>query len=176
VRWACDNAAALGLRRDAIAIGGDSSGGNLAASTALHFRGTGYALRAQLLIYPAVDFSLNRASHIENANGPVITVASMPTVNAMYCPNPDDLKNPLAAPLLASSHAGLPPTFVAVAEHDPLRDEGIAYGEAMITAGVPVVMDHGTGLIHGYLRGKAYCDRSRVAFERMGAWLRSVLG
>jgi acetyl esterase len=175
VRWACDNAASLGLRRDAIAIGGDSSGGNLAASTALHFRGTAHALRAQLLIYPAVDFSLDRASHIENANGPVITVASMPAVNAMYCPNPADLKNPLAAPLLASSHAGLPPAFIAVAEHDPLRDEGIAYGEALLSAGVPVVMDQGTGLIHGYLRSKAYCDRSRAAFERMGAWLRSVM-
>jgi acetyl esterase len=174
-RWAHANATTLGLRPNAIAIGGDSSGGNLAAATALALRGSDVAFRAQLLIYPAVDFSLDRASHRDNAHGPVITVASMPAVNAMYCPDAADLKNPMAAPLLAASHAGLPPAYVAVAEHDPLRDEGIAYAEALHAAGVAVTLDRGESLIHGYLRAKAYCDRSRDSFARMGAWLKAVL-
>lgn len=172
VEWAFDDADALQLDRSDIAIGGDSAGANLAAAMTLVFRGSARRLSAQLLVYPAVDFSLDRPSHRENANGPIVSVASMPFVNAMYCPNPDDLRNPLAAPLLADSHAGLPPAFIAVAEHDPLRDEGIAYADALRAAGVPVVLDPGAGLIHGYLRAMAYCAASRQTFARMCDWLR----
>ena len=171
VEWAFDNAAALRLDRDAIAIGGDSAGANLAAAQTLIFRDGGRRLEAQLLVYPAVDFRLDRPSHRENADGPIVTVASMPAVNAMYCPDPADLRNPLAAPLLAASHAGLPPAFIAVAEHDPLRDEGLAYADALQAAGVPVALDRGPGLIHGYLRGLAYCADARASFERMCRWL-----
>lgn len=176
VRWAHQQADALGIRADAIAVGGDSAGGNLAAAATLVLRGTSDAPKAQLLIYPATDFSTNRDSHRENANGPLVTVASMPAVNAMYCPDPGDLLNPLAAPLRAESHAGLPPAFVAVAQHDPLRDEGIAYAQALQAAGVQVQLDRGEELIHGYLRAKAYCEPVRERFVAMGRWLKTTLG
>jgi acetyl esterase len=171
VRWAFDEAQTLGIDKRAIAVGGDSAGGNLAAAMTLAWRGTPCALEAQLLIYPGVDFSLDRPSHRENAEGPIVTLASMPAVNDAYCPNPADRLDPLAAPLLAPSHAGLPPAYIAVAEHDPLRDEGIAYAEALRRAAVGVELDRGTGLIHGYLRAKAYCATSRQSFERMCRWL-----
>lgn len=174
VEWAFSRAGALGLRADALAIGGDSAGANLAAAQTLVHRGTSRQLQAQLLVYPAVDFCLDRPSHRENANGPLVTVASMPAVAAMYCPDPSGLKNPLVAPLLADSHAGLPPAYIAVAQYDPLRDEGIAYAEALQAAGTPVVLDRGPGLIHGYLRAKAYCEPARASFERMCAWLKST--
>jgi len=37
-----------------------------------------------------------------------------------------------------------------------------------------VVLDRGPGLIHSYLRAVTYCAAARQAFERMGAWLRTV--
>jgi acetyl esterase len=172
VRWCFARAGELGVRADSIAVGGDSAGGNLAAAQTLLFRGSDIRLKAQLLIYPGVEFRLDRPSHIANANGPIISVASMPAVDAAYCPNPDDMRNPLAAPLLASSHAGLPPAFVAVAEHDPLRDGGKAYAQALRESGGVVELDEGPGLIHGYLRAMAYCADSRRALERMCSWLR----
>lgn len=171
VEWAFDQAAELKLQRDDIAIGGDSAGANLAAAMTLVFRGSERRLSKQLLVYPAVDFRLDRPSHSENANGPIVTVASMPVVNAMYCPSPADLRNPLAAPLLADSHADLPAAFIAVAENDPLRDEGIAYAEALRASGVAVELDRGPGLIHGYLRAMAYCADARTKFARMCDWL-----
>jgi acetyl esterase len=175
VRWVHEEAAALGIRGNAIAVGGDSAGGNLAAAVCLLLRGTPQAPHAQLLVYPAVDFTTDRASHRENANGPLVTVASMPAVNAMYCPDPADLLCPLAAPLRALSHANLPPAFIAVAENDPLRDEGMAYAEALAAAGVPVHLDRGESLIHGYLRAKAYCEPVRDRFAQMCAWLQATL-
>lgn len=174
-RWAHDNAAALGLRAGAIAIGGDSAGGNLAAVATLELRGEPQAPRAQLLVYPATDFTLDRPSHRENAHGPLVNVASMPMVNAMYCPDSSQHLTPRMSPLRAASHADLPPAFIAVAQYDPLRDEGIAYAEALQAAGVAVELDRGEGLIHGYLRAKAYCAPAQHRFERMAGWLKTAL-
>jgi acetyl esterase len=176
VRWAfAAGADLLNLNRAAIAVGGDSAGANLAAAQTLLFRDSGIRLKAQWLVYPGVDFRTDRPSHIENAHGPIVSVATMPAVNAAYCPKLEDQRNPLAAPLLAESHAGLPPAFIAVAQHDPLRDEGRAYAQALRDAGVAVELDEGEGLIHGYLRALAYCADTRLAFDRMCLWLRQAL-
>ena len=172
VHWTHAQSSALGLHAKAIAIGGDSAGGNLAAAATLVLRGTSSAPCAQLLIYPATDFTLDRPSHRENANGPLVTVASMPLVNALYCPDESLRLTPGVSPLRADSHAGLPPAYIAVAQYDPLRDEGIAYAEALQAAGVPVTLDRGPGLIHGYLRAKAYSEKARASFERMCQWLK----
>jgi acetyl esterase len=170
--WCCGpESKAYGCDAARVAVGGDSAGGNLAAALTLAARGTSCALCAQLLIYPAVDFRLDRPSHRENADGPIVSVATMPTVNAGYCPDARDRSNPLAAPLLADSHAGLPPAYIAVAEHDPLRDEGLAYAEAIGAAGVDVTLDRGEGMIHGYLRAIGSSARAAASLQRMGAWL-----
>ncbi|MCO5118726.1 MAG: alpha/beta hydrolase [Burkholderiaceae bacterium] len=169
--WTFENARALGVDPGRIAIGGDSAGGNLAAAVTLKMRGSDRQPHAQLLIYPPTAFVRNRPSYLENADGPIIRVADMPSIDAMYCPDPNDLRHPLAAPLLATDHSRLPPAFIAVAEHDPLRDDGIAYADALRRAGVPVDLDPGTGLIHGYLRAIGHCDACGAALERMCAWL-----
>jgi len=95
----------------------------------------------------------------------------MRATNLNYCGSEENLRNPLAAPLMAESHAGLPPAFIAVAENDPLRDDGYAYADALRAAGVPVEVDDGKGLIHGYLRAMEYCAASRESLKRMCVWL-----
>lgn len=171
VRWARDEAGALGIDETRIAIGGDSAGANLAAAACIALRGTALAPAAQLLIYPAVSFEMDTPSFIENADAPLLKTAGMPATNLMYCGSEANLRNPLAAPLMAESHAGLPPAFVAVAENDPLRDDGYAYAEALRLAGVEVEVDDGKGLIHGYMRAMEYCAQSRAKLSRMCEWL-----
>jgi acetyl esterase len=171
VRWVFDQASALGVRAGDVAVGGDSAGANLSAAMTLVFRDQPQKLRAQLLVYPGLDYRHDRDSHRENPDGPIVVVAHMAAVDALYCPDPKDLLNPLAAPLLAADHRGLPPAFIAVAQHDPLRDSGLAYVDALAAAGVPVELDRGPGLIHSYLRARADCAAAQAAFERMGRWL-----
>lgn len=174
-KWAHDQADMLGIDPAHIAIGGDSAGGNLAAAAALTCRDEGLPLSAQLLIYPACDFDRTRPSYIENAEGPLLRVATMKATNALYCPDEVQLNtDPRIAPLAAESHAGLPPAYVAVAQNDPLRDSGAAYADALEAAGVPVTRDAGEGLIHGYLRAMEYCADSETKLRQMCAWLDGV--
>ena len=169
--WVREHAADLGIDPARIAIGGDSAGANLAAAVALATRGTADAPIAQLLIYPCVHFEMSFPAYEENANAPLLQTRGMPAVNAMYCPDEAERKNPLAAPLHAESHAGLPQAFIAVAENDPLRDDGYAYADKLRAAGVPVEVDPGKGLIHGYLRAMEYCDAAREKLDLMTNWL-----
>jgi len=171
IRWAHANARVLGIDPGRIAVGGDSAGANLAAAACIALRGTEFAPTAQLLIYPAVSFEMDKPSIVENAEGPLLKTAGMKSTNLIYCGSEENLRNPLAAPLMAESHAGLPAAFVAVAEYDPLRDDGYAYANALRAAGVPVEVDDGKGLIHGYLRAMEYCAASRKGLERMCGWL-----
>ena len=173
VKWAHEQAIQLGVDAQRVAVGGDSAGGNIAASLALMFRGTRHSPVAQLLIYPACDYDQNRPSYVENYDGPLIKVAGMDAVNRMYCPNASDLQNPLAAPLLAQDHSGLAPAYIAVAEFDPLRDSGMAYHDALTGDGVAVTLDKGLGLCHGYLRGMGHCKASVDSLQAMAAWLKA---
>lgn len=171
-RWAHEKAAELGIDRTRIAIGGDSAGGNLAAAVALTARDEGIPMAGQLLIYPACDFDRSRPSYTENAEGPLLKVAGMAATNALYCADVAQLNtDPRIAPLAAQTHAGLPPAYVAVAQNDPLRDSGHAYAEAMKNAGVPVTIEPGEGLIHGYLRAMKYCPEAETRLKEMAAWL-----
>ena len=168
VRWAAREAERLGIDPARIAIGGDSAGGQLAAAATLDLRGE-VDLIAQLLIYPVTDWDRSRPSYAENPDGPIVRPSDM--VGKLYCPDESLRQSPRVVPLHAESHAGLPPAFVSVAEHDPLRDSGVAYAEALKAAGVPVTLDMGPGLIHGYLRAMDYCADSMSMLKKMAAWL-----
>lgn len=168
LRWTHANASDLGIDPNRIAVGGDSAGGNLAAVAALDVRDE-IPLIAQLLIYPVSDYDRSRPSYQENPNGPIVKPDGK--LESMLCPNPADIISPRVSPLLADSHAGLPPAYIAVAEHDPLRDSGVAYAQALQAAGVTVTLEMGKGLIHGYLRAMDYCADSMNSLKAMCAWL-----
>lgn len=174
VKYVHENASALNIDPNKIAIGGDSAGANLAALIAIIFRDTHIKLIGQLLYYPAVDFEMKRPAYIENADGPILSVAGMPAVNAMYCPNASDLQNPLVAPMLAQDHSNLPPAYIAVAHNDPLRDDGIDYAEKLKLSGVEVELDLGEGLIHSFLRAMEYCETSRQNLADACAWMKML--
>src|SRR4029078_6140330 len=96
----------------------------------------GPEIAAQLLVCPVTDCNFDRPSYTENATGYFLTRSLMDWFWDL-CSAPADRPDPRGSPLRGKV-AGLPPAFVATCEFDPLRDEGIAYAEAMAAAGVPV--------------------------------------
>jgi acetyl esterase/lipase len=95
---------------------------------------------------PVTDGASEHPSYTENATGYFLTRALMYWFWDLYC-SPADRTDPRASPLRGKL-AGLPPAFVATAEFDPLRDEGITYAEALAAAGVPVEQLKARGHFH----------------------------
>ena len=149
LQWTARHAAAFGGDPSRIAIGGDSAGGNLAAVCALLARDAGApALRFQLLAYPRTAPTEDAPSHTAFADDYLLTRATILWFHAHYRAHDDDRRDWRYAPLLAPDLARLPPALVMVGEFDPLRDEGIAYAEALAAAGVPVEQLKARGHFH----------------------------
>ncbi|SHU95291.1 esterase/lipase [Mycobacteroides abscessus subsp. abscessus] len=149
-QWAAGHAAELGGDPTKIIVGGDSAGGNLAAVTALMTRDRGGApLAAQVLLYPVLTADFTYGSYHEFRTGYYNTTAAMQWYWDQYVPNTTDRENPYAAPLSASV-AGVAPAVVVVTGYDPMRDEALAYAEALREADVPVAELY-YGAIHGFL-------------------------
>jgi acetyl esterase len=132
-------------------VAGDSAGAALAAGVAMLARDAGGpAIAAALLFYPPTDPTMSMASVQDNGEGYFLTSADMAWFLDHYLPDPDQRTEPTVN-LLDADLAGLPPTVIATAEFDPLRDEGDAFAERLRAAGVTVRHLPGPGLIHGFL-------------------------
>ncbi len=148
--WAFEHAAEIGFDPARIAVGGDSAGGNLAASTAITLRDQGrYKLAFQLLLYPVVQFTGETQSMRKLADGFFLTKKAMDWFTGCLFGDADKA-HPQASVLLHPALEGLPPAFVATAGFDPLKDEGRAYAEKLIAAGVQVEHREYANFIHGF--------------------------
>lgn len=167
----------LGIDPERIAVGGDSAGGNLAASVALKARdGSGPSFVHQLLIYPVTDAHFETDSYRDNAEGYMLTRQGMEWFFDHYVPDASARQDPLVAPLRASHHGGLPPATIITAEYDPLRDEGEALGARLEAAGVPVVTRRYDGMIHGFFGMTDLLEGARAANQFAAGRLRTAFG
>jgi acetyl esterase len=150
-QWAARNAESLGGDPSRVVVGGDSAGGNLAAVTAVMARDRGGpSLAGQLLVYPMITADFDTASYRLFGKGFYNPRPALQWYWDQYVPVPVDREHPYASPLQADLR-GLPPAVVVIAGHDPLRDEGIAFCDALKAAGVDTVVCHYDGGIHGFL-------------------------
>ena len=147
--WAAGNAAELGAT-GRVGVMGESAGGNLAAVTCLIARERGGPdISHQALIYPATDMT-RPAPASADPSAPFLSAAEISAYKRLYLGPDGDPANPWASPLLAE-HAGLPPALIQVGEHDPLREDGVRYAEALRAAGVPVRFTEYVGMPHGFV-------------------------
>jgi acetyl esterase len=173
VAWATGaGAEQLGTAPARVVVGGDSAGGNLAAVAALRAR---EALRAQLLVYPALDAAMTGDSFREFVDGLMFTTADMALCWRTYLGDSVADDDPDASPLAARDLHGAPPAYVAVAGHDPLRDDGLRYAAALRGAGVPVVVERYDDMVHGFLRWGGVVDRARELIEALGGFAREAI-
>jgi acetyl esterase len=172
--WAAGQARELGGDPARMVVAGDSAGGNLAAAVALMARDRGGpAIAYQLLVYPVIDVARNTMSYRENATGYYLTAQHMQWYWEQYL-GPADGHDPYASPIYADL-AGLPPALIVTAEHDPLRDEGEAYAEALQRAGVDATARRYAGMFHGFFNMTEHLAGARDASNDVVAILGAAL-
>lgn len=149
-----------------IAIAGDSAGGNLAAAVCLALRDSDERQPVgQALIYPELGGANGLPSRRECADAPLLSTDELACYRQMYMTA--DEQSAYARPLNASDFHRLAPAFIAVAQFDPLRDDGIAYERALREAGVRTELDPGVGLLHGSLRAKGQVPEVDALYQRL---------
>jgi len=154
--WAHDHAEQLHLDPARLGIGGVSSGGNIAAAVTLVNRDRrGIPLRVQVLEVPSTDLTLrsidaSAARALTKLPGVLARQLLRPLVSSYLGPDARSLaRDPRASPLLAASHASLPPAHIFTAELDPLRGDGERYAEALWRAGTSATTVRYGGQTHG---------------------------
>ena len=173
-RWAVANAARFGLQPTAVAIAGESAGGNLAAGLSLRLREAGdVTLAGQLLIYPAVAGSLGTFPSREEFNGMVLNHAERVALlgGVLWRERPE--RRSLRGPVVGRQPEGPAATLVVLGGCDVLRDEGRAYANRLRDDGVDVEEVTYPGQPHGFIN--LDFPAAAPAFARIGDWVRSSL-
>jgi acetyl esterase len=151
-RWLLDNAEKLESDPSGVTLVGESSGATTAACLTLLLRDLGAPMPVyQVLAYPVTDLFGRWPSCEQRGMGYTLDAGFIRWSLRNYVPPDQDLQDPYLLPLTAPDLGGLPPTLVMTAEFDPLRDEGIAFAQALRDAGVELEHIHVEDQMHGFL-------------------------
>lgn len=176
--WTTARAAQLGIDAGRVVVGGKSAGGGLAAALALLARDRrGPGTIGQLLLCPMLDDRGNTCSSRQMAG--IDTWDRISNATAWQAVLGDrygaaDLP-PYAAPARATDLSALPPAYVEVGSAETLRDEAVAYAQALWRAGGQAELHVWPGACHGFDTFAPRAALSQDAREARTRWLRRIL-
>ena len=153
LKWVCQHADSIHGLTNNICVGGDSAGGNFTAALTLKARNEGTPeIAKQILVYPCV---IQKADHLSTSeirygHGYFLEINGCEGIKE-YFNELEDMKNPLASPLLEEDLTNLPPACFISAECDPLLDQGLQYAARLFDSGISVEYHIMKGMIHGFL-------------------------
>jgi acetyl esterase len=175
-RWVAENASALDLDPQRLAVGGDSAGATLAA-VVCQITAADVSVRwaLQLLLCPIMDFRAATVSRAELASGYFLDQATLEHDLKHYLGPGADPTDPRVSPLRTRELSQLPPTCIHTAEFDPLRDEGREYAQRLERAGVRTLYRCHSGMIHLFYGMGALIPYAARGFELIGADARAML-
>lgn len=154
----------------ALAVAGDSAGGNLALGLVHRTRDRAASRLpdAAVAFCPSTDHTFSGPSWRENIAtdaflgprlGPIVSLPRELLVLGLWATTrirPDD---PRLSPLL-DDLSGLPPTLVQVSDVEMLRDDGVRYARAAQAAGSPVQLQLWPSMVHAW---QAFADLPEAA-------------
>ncbi|GAA3941983.1 alpha/beta hydrolase [Actinomadura viridis] len=181
--WAATRWAAR--RFGTAAVGGDSSGGNLAAAVALRARDAGLPLALQVLVYAVLDADMDapyRDGFVERyatffgaPDFATLSLESLRYIWRTFVPDMTARATADASPMRAGSLAGVAPALILTAEHDLLRLENELYAERLERDGVDVRLHDYAGQVHGFINLLEALPDARDAACRIGDALNGAI-
>ncbi len=167
LHWLIENASSMGIDPNKIAVAGDSAGGTLAAACALHARDQGLPLLAQFLIYPGLAKDKSSQSYQRYGNGYLLDHDTVDWFFKHFLMSDNDLSDWRFAPLNFANLNGVAPAWLALAEFDPLVDDGLAYAQRLREANVPTQCTNYAGMMHAFFQHGGHMRVARQAHEDM---------
>ncbi|SDN99417.1 alpha/beta hydrolase [Halobacillus aidingensis] len=175
VTWVANEAHQWNIDLKRLAVGGESSGGNLAAASAIYFRDDEeIEISHQFLITPVLDYNFDTESYKANYTYN-LTNEKMKWFFQHYLKEEEDGRDVFVSPLRTQNMAELPPTLMVTAEYDPLREEAFAYTERLQASGVSVNHLHFEDLVHSFINMAGVVDCSAEALDKMTRTLKDML-
>jgi len=172
--WSAGHHEELGIDPRRVAVAGASAGGALATCVAQYARDHGGpAIALQVLLYPVLDDRLDSASMHAFPDTPVWDSLNSRSMWIQYGGGAHP-RGRYAVPARGEL-AGLPATCLILAGFDPLRDEGIAYAQALLEAGVQTEMHLISAAYHGFDQVVPGAEISRRSVDEQVYWLRRFL-
>jgi acetyl esterase len=167
--WIADaGAARLGVDPTRIAVGGTSSGANIAAVLCLMVRDRGGPkIDFQYLDVAPLDATMSSPSIRENGEGFLLTADALRFMYTQYLGDHGEAGEKYVSPLLADDLSGMPDALIVTADCDPLRDDGLRYAERLRSAGADVCVHNYPGMIHGFTALELLTPSARQAHEEL---------
>jgi acetyl esterase len=142
----------MGIDSTQIGIGGDSSGGNVAAAVTNFLRYEAIVQPIfQLLIYPPLDLHCQSPTYETYGSGFFATKERMVGYVNLYLNGDFEKNDPRASPIFEPKLEGLPKTFIVVGGFDPVQHECKLYAQRLRDSGVPVYLFFYEGFIHAFM-------------------------
>jgi len=154
-------------------IAGDSAGGAICTTlSSNNLTNQMVKIDKQILIYPSVDYSLNHKSIDENGTGFLLEKDKISWYFERYFQTKKAREE--LSPLYMPMNQKLPKTLIFIAGCDPLRDEGIAYKDALINNDVNVEYHMFDDLIHAYMLLDSLVESEcRQTYQLIGEFIKA---
>ncbi|MFG3342880.1 alpha/beta hydrolase [Glycomyces sp. NPDC048151] len=165
-----------GTDPDRIAVVGESAGGTLAALLALRSRETGPAIRAQVLLYPALDWTETMTDYpsvARNAGQPGLSAAELRFARGFAVSPGFDPTT--VSPLKTADLTGLPPALAVAGGLDPAYDHGRTYVELLSAAGNDARFTGYPNAVHKFMSVPGIVPAARPARREIAEFLGSRL-
>jgi acetyl esterase len=175
--WMRAHGVAHGTDPENILAAGDSAGGQMSVALALTLKEMKLPqLQGLVLIYPVLGADLDTPSYIRNAHAPCLNRDEMAFYLASFLgsKNSANWRDEKALPNLAPDVSGLPPTFITVADHDPLHDDGVLFFHKLQAAGIECMIREEPALAHSYMRARHVSAPAKKGFDAIVEALRSL--
>jgi len=164
-----------GIRRERIALAGDSAGGGLVVAAMLAIREAGLAQPAcGWCISPWVDMEgIGETMSTKAAADPMVQREGLVEMARLYL-NGADPRSPLAAPIYADLR-GLAPLLIQVGAAETLLDDAIRLAKAAGAADVRVDLQVWPEMVHVWHLFHPELKAGQRAIEAGGAFVRSMM-